>query len=140
MTSILTNTMNLNENNIIIQPTKQFTKNKHKIFVNERIELLNKIYNILGINNDNKIFYSHIIDSDSSIKNQINNLENDINKYFRTSSWPVFRSKTIVERRELSIIKCLLKDMDVDCKKLSGKLKNEKTNQDIYTTIYTITN
>ena len=82
MTDILMN----NQEIIIAKQPRTFTKNKNKLFVKERKEILDKILNIIEITDMNKQFYSHIIDVNEYKKNEIMNLSDDIKKYFKTSS------------------------------------------------------
>lgn len=79
-------------------------------YENERILIMNKIFEILGINNDkNKIFSLHKLDADIEKQNQILALEDDIKKYFLCGRWTCF-NKTNVKRKWLSMIKYVAKD------------------------------
>ena len=115
---------------------KQKVRNKAKIYLKERNEILKKVYNIIGITNEKKTFYSHeISESDETQKNLLE-LSDDILKYFTTSSWSIFKNSVDVENKSLSLIRSLFRDMDV--KYIS---KAEKVKDDIKThnsTLYTI--
>jgi len=101
------------------------TKNKHRLYALERKQILNKIFDIIGITETNKKFYSHEIENDSIKKQKIFDLEPEINKYFIVCTWTAFKPKRNIERRAISIIKSLLKDMKIDVLTYQIKIKNE---------------
>ena len=76
----------------------------------ERQDVLNKMFSILGINENNNTFLLHELDSNVDKQNKILELEPDIKKYFICGSWSCFRTPDI-KRKPLSMIKCLMKDM-----------------------------
>jgi hypothetical protein len=90
----------------------------------ERKEVLNKMFQILGINESNNKFLLHELDADIDKQNQILELEPDIKKYFICGSWSCFRTPDI-KRKPLSIIKCLLKEMDYVVLSSSIKVTND---------------
>jgi hypothetical protein len=83
----------------------------------QRLEVLNKLFNILGINTTNNMFSLHKIDSSNNIQNQILELEIDIKQYFICSEWSCFKKKNIIKRRWLSFIKYIFKDMNIKLEK-----------------------
>ena len=76
----------------------------------ERTEILNKILQILEINENNKSFFLQDIDNNLEKQELIYNLEPDIKKYFITGKWNCFKTKD-TKRKWLSIIRCLLKNL-----------------------------
>jgi len=114
-----------------------FHRLKFITYKKEQNELIKKIFNIIGINKENNIFYSHLIDRDDDIQNNIYKLEEDIKKYFKVSSWPAFK-KLDVERRYLSIIKSICKDMNLTYKTKSYMIKYKL--RYVNTTSYTFEN
>ena len=114
---------------------KKFQRFKFIIYKKEQKEILDKVFNILSICDNNNIFQSHIIDHNSNIQNKILELDDNIKKYFKTSTWPAYKNFNI-ERRYLSIIKSIMKDMDVIYTSLSCKIKYN--NRIVNSTIYTI--
>jgi len=115
---------------------KTFVKLKNLKYKDERIDILKKIYNIIGINDNNKTFYSHELDSDIEKQKEIELLDNDIKKYFKTSTWLCYNKNRSVDRKYISIIKYILKDMLVDYTSMSCKMKIK--NMTINTTQYII--
>ncbi len=80
-------------------------------YENERKILLNKMFEILGINESNNTFSLHKIDNNIDLQNEILNLESEIKKVFICGEWSFFKKKIGVKRRWLSLIKCLIKAM-----------------------------
>jgi hypothetical protein len=124
----------MNTDTIIEQ--KKIIKNKNKIYANQRKELLEKVYNII-LDEDN-CFYSHIIESNDIIKQQIELLYDDILKYFSVSTWSSFKKNLALEKKTLSLIKSLMRDMDAKTETVSGKIRIN--NIVINTTKYKIIN
>jgi len=129
--SILNN--NINDTNY---KKKSFIKLKNLKFKQERLDILKKIYDIIEINNNNKIFFSHELDNDDKKQKDIEALIEDIKKYFKTSSWICFNKNRHVDRLYISLIKYILKDMMIDFTSMSCKMKVK--NVILNTTQYTI--
>ena len=100
---------------------------KQYVFINERKEILNKIMNIIKINNSNLTFYSHELDKNIEGQQEILNMIPDIEKYFKVSSWASFQSNKNVSRKYLSIVKSILKDMDIKFNTCQVKMKVNKS-------------
>ena len=86
-------------------------KTKTELYTEERLNILNKIFEILDINENNNTFYLGDLDADENKQNQILELEIDIKKYFVCGSWACFANDNI-KRKVLSIIKNLMKAMN----------------------------
>jgi hypothetical protein len=83
-------------------------------FTNERKEILQKIFNILEISDNNKTLSLKKLDEDENKQKSIIELENDIKKYFVCSRWTYFSNKKReFKRNYLSLIKAIMKDLDV---------------------------
>jgi len=80
-------------------------------FESERKVVLDKMFQILNINENNNIFSLHKMDDDQEKQTAIINLEDDIKKYFLCGEWSCFKKKDITKRRWLSLIKYVVKDM-----------------------------
>jgi len=76
----------------------------------ERKEVLNKMFQILEINESNNKFLLHELDADIDKQNKILELEPDIKKIFICGTWSCFKDPTI-KRRYLSFIKNTMKTM-----------------------------
>jgi len=117
-------------------PKKSLVKIKKIRFIKERKEILEKIYNIIGINENNKMFYTHEIDNDEEKKQKIEDLIPDIKKNFSVSTWLCFNKSRNMNKKHISIVKYILKDMIIDYSSMPCKLK--KNNKFINTTQYNI--
>ena len=117
-------------------PKKSLVKIKKIRFIKERKEILEKIYNIIGINENNKMFYTHEIDNDEEKKQKIEDLIPDIKKNFSVSTWLCFNKSRNMNKKHISIVKYILKDMIIDYSSMPCKLK--KNNKFISTTQYNI--
>jgi hypothetical protein len=84
-------------------------------FTNERKEVVQKIFNILEITPINKMISLKKLDEDNEKQNKIIELETDVQKYFISSQWNYFKNKNrdFFKRRYLSLIKAVMKDMNV---------------------------
>ncbi len=95
-------------------------------FIKEKKEVLNKILNILEINEKNNTFYINDIENDINKKEQIFNLVKDIKQYFSCGRW-VYFSKPNVPNMCTSLIKSILKDMNIRFDSVS--IRNNGTNK-----------
>jgi hypothetical protein len=86
-------------------------------YINERKAVIDRLLVILGINEGNNMFSLHKIDEDNNIQQQILDLEPEIKKYFICGEWSCFKKKNSINRRWLSFIKYLLKDMNIKLEK-----------------------
>ncbi len=127
----------INNNNNVQNNEPKKIRNKNLVFPNERKQILDKMFEIVGLN-DKNYFYSTDINNSNEIQTQILDMSDDIKKYYATSSWSVFKNSIDVENVALSIIKSLLKENNISYvsttqkKVINGKKK--------ITTLYTIKN
>lgn len=126
----------IDENSNNDNKNKIYVKLKNLKFKQERIEVLKKIYTIIGINNGNKTFFSHELDLDENKQKEIEMLYDDIKKYFKTSTWLCFSKKRLIDRKYISVIKYILKDMMIDYTSVCSKMKVKSVL--LNTTQYTI--
>lgn len=96
------------------RPTKNIT------YATEQKEISKKILSILGIDNNNKIFYINDINEDPEKVNQIISLENDIKKYFKCGTWTYFAKQ--IPMPWLSLTRSVLKYTGYDVKSVSVRL------------------
>jgi hypothetical protein len=80
----------------------------------ERKQVLQKMLDILGITDTNKMFSLKELDANEQKQNDILALEPDIKKYFFYSNWTCFKKPC--KRRYLSFIKYVMKDMNINLK------------------------
>jgi hypothetical protein len=74
--------------------------------------LLQKIFDIIGIDDNNDTFSLQKIDNDLEKQQQILDLESEIKKYYYCSRWACFKTNTTAKRRWLSFIKYIVKSRD----------------------------
>ena len=95
---------------------KQINTDKQK-------EVLDKIYKILNINEGNKTFSLKELDENVDKQNAILGLEEEIKEGFCYSKWACFRRE--IKRKWLSIVKNVMKEMDVKLISSNKAFKNE---------------
>ena len=118
-----------------IKPINKNLKNKKKIFKREREIILEKMYNILGISETNKIFYCYEIEKEKKdIK--IIELYEEIKQYFCTGTWRSLKGNDPDEKnsRYKSIIRSVLRDMEITYTRSGCKIRvdNEMINTSRY--------
>ena len=89
-------------------------------------EILDKIYNIVGINSTNKSFLLQDIDADEEKQKQIYELESEIKDNFLCATWACFKVQN-QDRKWYNIIKTVCKHTDVTYNsKKKGIKQNDK--------------
>jgi hypothetical protein len=107
----------------------------------ERQDILNKIFSILGLGDNNNKFSLHKMDGDIEKQKAIIDLEGEIKKYFVCSKWTCFEKENKVKRRWLSMIRYIVKyhNYDIISTKKSEKSSESPTDTDKqYDTVYFI--
>jgi len=102
---------------------------KVELYNEQRQNIVNKLFEILEINEFNKSFSLHKMDDNPEKQQQILDLEPEIKKYFICSRWTCIHNKKDIQRKWLSMTKYVFKDMNL---KVNG-LHNKK-----FGTIYNI--
>ena len=129
------NTYSETQDDLISTDKKKKVRNKNKLYPEERKQVLNRLMSILMKDNENT-FCSHEIESNEQKKNQIEELNEDILKYFNVSTWSAFKQNQVVEKKAISTIRSIFKEMNVDYETYTSKKKeNDKI---INTTIYIV--
>ena len=82
---------------------------KNDMYINEQINIKNKLCNILKINHEMNYFYLHDIENDNDMQQQIINLKDEIKKYFLCGQWTCFKDKH-VKREYLTIARFIFKN------------------------------
>ena len=108
-----------------INDIKKNVYKKSSKFQKERNEILHQIYNILNVTEKNPIFYLHEIDQKK--QEAILGLKENISNYFKTSTWMAFRTDRHTERPYISIIRCVLKDMNIKYKCISQRYRDDES-------------
>jgi hypothetical protein len=135
--SLNENNTDVNVDNIIEGPKKKKIEKKKDIkYPTQRNEVLKKIYEIIGVSQIKPYFRSHEIDFSDDIHQHIEKLDPEIQQFFNVSSWTAYKSNNVVNKRALSIVRSILKDMNVKYTSATQKLINNPNCK--FTTIYTI--
>jgi len=122
------------DENIVEKPKKIRIFNRAKKYETERKEIVNKIFDILNLNENNKTFFTHMIDENKI--NKILELQEEIRKCFNTSNWT--SSKQDIKNRHISLIKSVFKDMSIKFDSKSYKKRDYTNGVNYSTTEYTI--
>ena len=107
--------------------------NKNIQYAAEQQGILQRINNILGINENNKVIYVYDLENNGTKQQQIYDLIPDIRKYFVCGEWPIF-SKNIKTYRYMSIVKGVYKSMSV--KWITAKKNIVRNNETVRSLVY----
>ena len=91
----------------------------------KRLEIVQKLFDILKINDANNKFYLRELDNNLEMQSQIMALENDIKECFICSDWSCFKKKDGLKRLALSMIKYIFKNMNYEMLATKHTLKDE---------------
>ena len=105
---------------------------KAELFMEQHDIIVSKIFEIMGITKDKNYFYLIDLDNNEETRKKIDELIPDVKKYYTYASWTCF-SKPEVKRRQLSMIKFILKNSGYKCS--SGKDGYSKDGKIIWRTI-----
>ena len=100
---------------------------------NERKSVLDKMFSILGINENNNKFLLHELDTNEEKQKLLLDLEPDIKKYFICSKWSCFKDPEM-KRKALSYFKHVLKEMGLNIMITTNVIKdnNDSKKRKIY--------
>jgi len=106
------------------RPTKKIR------FAKERLEILQKMKNILGIDDKNHSFYLYDLENDKTKMENIMNLKDEVFEYFTSKNNSVFRKKDATSKPHVSLIKLVFKEMDIELINSTKSIKrNDKSIQ-----------
>jgi hypothetical protein len=105
------------KNHMVGRPNKD-------IYINERLEVVSKLNNILGLNDNNDNFILYELENNEDKQKQIYDLESDIKNSFKYAKWSYFNGKKS-QKGYLSILKSIYKSMNYNIFSKSYKLKQE---------------
>ncbi len=101
-----------NNEEIKIKRTRNRLTKKQQ-FVEERKEIINRLNNILGLNDKNNTFYLYDVENSNEIKQKITELSEDVKKYFKCGTWHYYKADSNNEVvTEMSLIRALYRDED----------------------------
>ena len=102
-----------NENNENKKRIKKRSTKKN-LFNNERNEIIKKINNLLDITENKNFVYLYDIETNEKIKKEINNMSDEIKKYFKVGNWNYYIMKNKGEKPlEISLIRAVYRDEDI---------------------------
>ncbi|ARF08053.1 hypothetical protein Catovirus_1_103 [Catovirus CTV1] len=130
LSTILTPNRDSNKN-IVVEKTESNKDRMGRVpkdikYTKERKELVDKLLNILGITDTNKIFYVDELDGNEAKQKQILDLVHEVKQYFTYGGW-VYFAKNNVPDPCLSLTKSILRDSGYTLSPFYPKENNSKT-------------
>ena len=99
---------------------------KSDLYEKEQKEILDKLLEILEINDDNRTIIIYNIDKNKEKIDAILSLKEDVHKYFNSSKWSLFRNYDNKNNKEhILLIRGLLNAMNVDYVSTSIRIKED---------------
>jgi len=98
---------------------------KKELYYKEQYDILIKILNIIGINKNNNTVQKSYIENEE-ILTQINNLKNDILRFFSTRTWHATKTGVNIE---LNFIRNVIREFDIEMLSLEKRKKDEESNK-----------
>lgn len=105
------------------KPAKRATKKDR--FEEERLNILNRMYEIIGITNATKYLYFEDLENDENKKNRLTELAIDVKKYFKCGRW-VYYAKNDRPHIHTSLIKSILKDTKIKTERIRLVMEKSK--------------
>ncbi len=91
---------------------KKIRRNKKTYYQNERENIINELNKLIDFDKDNSVLLIKLQDN-MVLKNRLNEMINDIKKYYRCSTWGYFVSINNNEKgEEITLLKAIYKDHD----------------------------
>jgi hypothetical protein len=95
-----------------IKMKKRATK-KEK-YAQERKEIIEKMNNLLGIDEKKNYVYLYDIENNEEIKKEINKMSEEIKKYFKVGNWNYYIMKNNNEKPlEIGLVRAVYRDEDI---------------------------
>lgn len=100
------NSNNSSDNN------KKTRRNKKSYYQKEREDIINELNKLINFDKDNSVLLIQLQDN-IELKKKLNEIVNDIKKYYRCSTWGYFVSINNGEKgEEITLLKAIYKDHD----------------------------
>jgi hypothetical protein len=97
---------------------------KSKVYADQQKKVLQNLYDIIGINDENKTFLLYDLDHDPEKQARIMALKEDIRRYFFASNSRLFQKEDILPTRPyILVIRSIFKHMKVPYVMTSMKVK-----------------
>lgn len=95
-----------------IDNNKKIRRNKKTYYQKEREDIINELSKLMNFDKDNSVLLIQLQDN-LILKNRLNELIDDIKKYYRCSTWGYFVSINNGEKGdEITLLKAIYKDHD----------------------------
>lgn len=105
------NSINSNDNNSN-SDKKKIRRNKKTYYSNERENVFQQLKSLMDLNEDNSILLAKLQDN-NELKKKLIELNEDIKKYYRCSTWGYFVSVNNGEKGdEITLLRSIFKDHD----------------------------
>lgn len=98
---------------------------KSDLYEKEQKEILEKLLEILEINEDNNVLILNNFEKDNMNICKILELGNDVRTYFNITNWSYFQKKEKTERKYLLLIRGILSAMKINYVSTSIKIKED---------------
>ena len=86
---------------------------KKELYRQEREEIIKELNNLLNINENKNYVYLYDIENDDNIKNKINEMSEEVKKYFKVGNWNYYIMKNNGDKPlEIGLIRALYRDED----------------------------
>jgi len=93
-----------------INENKRIRENKKMHYTTEREQILNKLIPLINLDKENSVLYIEL-QNNNTLKRELQNIIEDIKKYYRCSTWGYFVSLKRGDKcDEVSLLKAILKD------------------------------
>lgn len=105
--SITSNSDNVNMNG----KREKKRSTKKELYRQEREEIIKELNEILKINENKNYVYLYDIENDDNIKNKINEMSEEVKKYFKVGNWNYYIMKNNGDKPlEIGLIRALYRD------------------------------
>lgn len=99
------------ENSVDIKDKKRKRSTKKELYKEEREEIIKKLNKILNIEEEKNYVYLYDIENDDKIKKEIDELSEEVKKYFKTGNWNYYIMKNKNKNPlRISLVRALYRD------------------------------
>jgi hypothetical protein len=109
--------MDINDlSNASIQPINKGDKHKTKIekYVNERKEIMDKLFEIIHIQTENGVKFFYADDITEEKQKEIIDMKDNIKRYFIVSGWITYKNTVKLDKVHMSLVRNLLKHENIN--------------------------
>ena len=121
---------NILSNNNLEEQIKNKPKTKLEKYINERKEIIQKIFEIINVQSENNIKFFYADEITEENEKEILNLKNNIKRYFIVNTWISFKNTVKLDKVHMSLIRNILKHENINytiCQKMINVTKKTKS-------------